>query len=171
MTLNADDFDLTFQGPGTAMGNKDDAAVVINKGHMSFTDGIVVTNTGNVAVDVKSAGVIDLISDATIGAEGSKIGLRNEGTITSITGGTFYNFDNKGTVGSITGGTFDYSQAPEGVSFESIRSAVAENCLLYTSGRLCARKIFPSLIRTNSVLPPPISNNAPFFKLTLRSAP
>ena len=127
VTLNADDFDLTFQGPGTAMGNKDDAAVVINKGHMSFTDGIVVTNTGNVAVDVKSAGVIDLISDATIGAEGSKIGLRNEGTITSITGGTFYNFDNKGTVGSITGGTFDYSQAPEGVSFESIRSAVAEN--------------------------------------------
>ena len=127
VTLNADDFDLTFQGPGTAMGNKDDAAVVINKGHMSFTDGIVVTNTGNVAVDVKSGGVIDLISDATIGAEGSKIGLRNEGTITSITGGTFYNFDNKGTVGSITGGTFDYSQAPEGVSFESIRSAVAEN--------------------------------------------
>ena len=127
VTLNADDFDLTFQGPGTAMGNKDDAAVVINKGHMSFTDGIVVTNTGNVAVDVKSAGVIDLISDATIGAEGSQIGLRNEGTITSITGGTFYNFDNKGTVGSITGGTFDYSQAPEGVSFESIRSAVAEN--------------------------------------------
>lgn len=127
VTLNADDFDLTFQGPGTAMGNKDDAAVVINKGHMSFTDGIVVTNTGNVAVDVKSGGVIDLISDATIGAEGSKIGLRNEGTITSITGGTFYNFDNKGTVGSITGGTFDYSQAPEGVSFESIRDAVAEN--------------------------------------------
>ena len=127
VTLNADDFDLTFQGPGTAMGNKDDAAVVINKGHMSFTDGIVVTNTGNVAVDVKSGGVIDLISDATIGAEGSKIGLRNEGTITSITGGTFYNFDNKGTVGSITGGTFDYSQAPEGVSFEQIRDAVAEN--------------------------------------------
>ena len=128
VTLNADDFDLTFQGPGTAMGNKDDAAVVINKGHMSFTDGIVVTNINSgVAVDVKSGGVIDLISDATIGAEGSQIGLRNEGTITSITGGTFYNFDNKGTVGSITGGTFDYSQAPEGVSFESIRSAVAEN--------------------------------------------
>ncbi len=128
VTLNADDFDLTFQGPGTAMGNKDDAAVVINKGHMSFTDGIVVTNiSSGVAVDVKSGGVIDLISDATIGAEGSQIGLRNEGTITSITGGTFYNFDNKGTVGSITGGTFDYSQAPEGVSFEQIRGAVAEN--------------------------------------------
>ena len=127
--LVADDFNLTFQGPGTVMGNKDDAAVVINKGHMSFTDGIVVTNYNDsgVAVDVKSGGVIDLISDATIGAEGSQIGLRNEGTITSITGGTFYNFDNKGTVGSITGGTFDYSQAPEGVSFESIRSAVAEN--------------------------------------------
>ncbi|MBS5734975.1 MAG: hypothetical protein KHW87_09820 [Clostridiales bacterium] len=63
------------------------------------------TNTGDVAIDVKSGGVIDLISDATIGEEGSQIGLRNEGTITSITGGTFYNFDNKGTVDSITGGT------------------------------------------------------------------
>ena len=125
--LVADDFNLTFQGPGTVMGQKDDAAILIEKGHMSFTDGLVVTNTGEVVVDVKSAGVIDLISDATIGEEGSQIGLRNEGTITSITGGTFYNFDNKGTVGSITGGTFDYSQAPEGVSFESIRSAVAEN--------------------------------------------
>ena len=125
--LVADDFNLTFQGPGTVMGQKDDAAILIEKGHMSFTDGLVVTNTGDVAIDVKSGGVIDLISDATIGAEGSQIGLRNEGTITSITGGTFYNFDNKGTVGSITGGTFDYSQAPEGVSFESIRSAVAEN--------------------------------------------
>ena len=126
--LVADDFNLTFQGPGTVMGNKDDAAILIEKGHMSFTDDIVVTNySSGVAVDVKSGGVIDLISDATIGAEGDKIGLRNEGTITSITGGTFYNFDNKGTVGSITGGTFDYSQAPEGVSFEQIRGAVAEN--------------------------------------------
>ena len=127
VNLCADDFNLTFQGPGTVMGNKSDAAIVINKGHMSFTDGIVVTNTGDVAIDVKSGGVIDLISDATIGEEGSQIGLRNEGTITSITGGTFYNFDNKGTVDSITGGTFDYSQAPEGVSFEQIRGAVAAN--------------------------------------------
>ncbi|MBS5733652.1 MAG: hypothetical protein KHW87_02960, partial [Clostridiales bacterium] len=58
VNLCADDFNLTFQGPGTVMGNKSDAAIVINKGHMSFTDGIVVTNTGDVAIDVKSGGVI-----------------------------------------------------------------------------------------------------------------
>lgn len=104
--------------------------VEARNGHMSFLDMTIVNDEG-LSVKIGTDCTVDEIDGGAYGSEtAAVVGFSNEGTISEIKAGTFYNLDNKGTIATISGGTFSYKNAVEGVNVDQIKDSVASDKIL-----------------------------------------